>query len=44
VRIALRRHHPDRGDGSRTPSANELVGVCYQGCKIAEAARKLTAA
>ena len=32
------------GDGSRMPSANELVGARYQGRKIAEAARKLTAA
>ena len=32
------------GDGSRTPSAHELVGARYQGRKIAEAARKLSAA
>ncbi len=29
------------GDGSRQPSANELVGARYQGRKIAEVARKL---
>jgi NAD(P)H dehydrogenase (quinone) len=29
------------GDGSRTPSANELVGARYQGRKIAEIANKL---
>jgi len=29
------------GDGSRQPSANELVGARYQGRKIAEAAAKL---
>lgn len=29
------------GDGSRQPSANELVGARYQGRKIAETAKKL---
>lgn len=29
------------GDGSRQPSVNELMGARYQGCKIAEIARKL---
>jgi NAD(P)H dehydrogenase (quinone) len=29
------------GDGSRMPSANELVGARYQGRKIAEVAKKL---
>jgi NAD(P)H dehydrogenase (quinone) len=29
------------GDGSRMPSANELVGARYQGRKVAEAAAKL---
>ncbi|THD51213.1 NAD(P)H:quinone oxidoreductase [Phenylobacterium sp.] len=31
------------GDGSRAPSANELMGARYQGRKIAEAATKLSA-
>ena len=29
------------GDGSRLPSANELMGARYQGRKIAETAKKL---
>jgi NAD(P)H dehydrogenase (quinone) len=29
------------GDGSRQPTANELQGARYQGCKIAEVANKL---
>jgi hypothetical protein len=29
------------GDGARMPSANELVGACYQGRKIAEIASRL---
>jgi NAD(P)H dehydrogenase (quinone) len=29
------------GDGSRMPTANELVGARYQGRKIAEVANKL---
>jgi NAD(P)H dehydrogenase (quinone) len=29
------------GDGSRMPTANELVGARYQGRKIAEIANKL---